>query len=172
MLEPGAVSENPTTSQGNLRTVRRIHDLFRRLEFERVRGALVEHGDDPAALAESLGEFGEVALGSVDAELEIDLLDSSIDFVGLTTARGLDGWISFWRAWLEPWEGFTFVDRDWEAIGPHVVFDITLRARGRSSGAPVEWTQTQVWTLREGRIVSVRFFDRRADALRSLTTKL
>jgi ketosteroid isomerase-like protein len=49
--------------------------------------------------------------------------------------------------------------------GDSVVASVTLRGRGRQSGAAASWTFWQVWTLRSGKIVRGRGFTNEAEAL-------
>jgi ketosteroid isomerase-like protein len=49
--------------------------------------------------------------------------------------------------------------------GPSVVVIVRERGRGKSSGAPFERQNPQLWTFREGRIIRWESFQTRADAL-------
>jgi len=64
--------------------------------------------------------------------------------------RGPEATIAFFREWTEPWEEL-HVDWKLEPAGPdRVLAELTMRGRGRGSGAPVEMHVGQLWTFREG----------------------
>ena len=53
-----------------------------------------------------------------------------------------------------------------EELAGHVVASMRQRGRGKASGAEVDHRFTHVWTLRDGRAVSLQSFARREDAVR------
>jgi ketosteroid isomerase-like protein len=68
--------------------------------------------------------------------------------------RGPEATIAFFRDWIEPWDEL-HVDWNLEPAGPdRALAEITMRGRGRGSGALVEMHVGQLWTFREG--VAVR----------------
>jgi ketosteroid isomerase-like protein len=153
-------------SQEDVEVVRRLHELFRELGATRIRDALAENADLEAA-AEAAGALGQAVLDSVDPDVEIELLASSFSLPDMPTGtvlRGLAGWATFWRAWLEPWEEFEPEYGNFGDAGDDVVLDIAIAARGRGSGAPISIHQSQVWTVRDRKVVRVRTFDTRAQA--------
>ena len=65
--------------------------------------------------------------------------------------HGAEGAIEFFREWVEPWEEF-HVDWELHRAGPDCVLAVvTMRGRGRGSGAPVDARLGQLWTFRNGR---------------------
>lgn len=85
---------------------------------------------------------------------------------GHSVYRGHDGLRRWFRQWYEAWQSLE--DRCQELIdaGEHVVSVSTVRARGRSSGLDVEFSDRfGVWTIRDGRITRVVWFPTRAEAL-------
>jgi uncharacterized protein len=64
---------------------------------------------------------------------------------------------SFDELRIEPIE---FVD-----LGDKLVVVVSLAGRGRASGAPVETTFAQLWTLRDGKAVSLRDYATKSQAL-------
>src|SRR5215208_3080906 len=64
---------------------------------------------------------------------------------------------SFDEIRMEPVE---IVDR-----GEQIVVVVSLRGRGRGSEVPVEMTFAQLWSLRDGKAVSLRDFATKAEAL-------
>jgi ketosteroid isomerase-like protein len=63
--------------------------------------------------------------------------------------RGPDATIAFFRDWIEPWEELHV---DWElqqGAPDRVLAVLTMRGRGRASGAPAEMRAGQLWFFRE-----------------------
>jgi ketosteroid isomerase-like protein len=86
-----------------------------------------------------------------------------------TVFHGYEGLRAFWREWGAAWE--TIEDDSPEELidaGEHVVSVSIQRARGKASGAEVEWHLTGVWTIRDGKIVRVVWFPTRAEALEAV----
>jgi ketosteroid isomerase-like protein len=54
------------------------------------------------------------------------------------------------------------------AVGDQVLVMATWRGRGITSGAPAEWRHGQVWTMRDGRVMSRVSFPDPADALEAV----
>jgi ketosteroid isomerase-like protein len=67
---------------------------------------------------------------------------------------------SFDELRMEPVE---IVDR-----GERIVVVVALRGRGRGGEVPVEMTFAQLWTLRDGKAVSLRDFATKAEALEAV----
>ena len=53
-------------------------------------------------------------------------------------------------------------------LGERIMVVVSMRARGRGSGAPVEMTFVQLWSLRDGKAVSLRDYATKADALEAV----
>jgi hypothetical protein len=102
-------------------------------------------------------------LALYDREVELDasrwLPDRREDY------RGHEGVRKFFREWHDAWGS---VEYDFDRLidaGEHVVSVVTRHARGRASGAGVEWPLALVWTLREGKVVRVVWFTSVEEAL-------
>ena len=86
--------------------------------------------------------------------------------VGAGTFHGHKGLSDWTRQWNDAWE-----DSEWsldESIdaGENVVALVSAQARGRASGARVEgFMGAGVWTIRNGKIVRVVWFQTREEAL-------
>jgi ketosteroid isomerase-like protein len=154
-------------STENVAVVRRVHDAFGEIGLQPIRDALAANPDVDAA-AEAVGRLAQVIVDSVDPDVELELNASEFSLPDMPTGsvfRGLEGWAAFWRVWLEPWEEFDFEYGNIVDGGDDVVLDIAIAARGRGSGAPTRIAQSQVWTVRDRKVVRVRVFDTRAEAL-------
>jgi ketosteroid isomerase-like protein len=82
--------------------------------------------------------------------------------------RGHDGLHRFFREWHDAWGD---VEYDFDRLidaGEQVISVVNRHARGRSSGAEVEWPLGLVWTLREGKVLRVVWFASVADALEAV----
>jgi ketosteroid isomerase-like protein len=93
-----------------------------------------------------------------------DVTDSSMP--GAKVYRGHDGVEEFFRDWLGTWDEYRqetleVVDAGRDRV--LVVFRQT--GRGRSSGVQVERDFHALYDLAEGRVVRLRLFDSREDAL-------
>jgi hypothetical protein len=155
------------TGAQNVEILRRIHDSFLDAQPAAVRAALTEARtfDEAAArLPEQSGIFERI-----DPEVVVDARHGMNPFGHGGLWRGKDEWWEFWRDWLETWEDFDYETSNFEAVGDHVLMDLLIRGRGRGSGVPVEWAQTQIWTFREGKVVQLRpGYESRAAALEAL----
>jgi ketosteroid isomerase-like protein len=113
-----------------------------------------------------------------DNESPFEVYDSEIrwDVSGLQSSWGLMGFDSvyhghegvrrFWRQWLEAWRAIEFDLRELTDCGDSVLATIYQRNVGRESGIEIEQgTWWQVWTLRDGRVLTVKHFQDRAEAL-------
>jgi ketosteroid isomerase-like protein len=130
-------------SQANIETVRRAIDSFNRVD---IRSAMQEADDD----------------------FEMDWSNSIAPQSGVY--RGQDQVIrlfeSFVDAWDEVhWEPQELIDLDAE----RVLVVNRVRMRGRASGAEVQAVGAQVWTVRNGRLASVKLFQSKADALEAVS---
>jgi ketosteroid isomerase-like protein len=107
--------------------------------------------------------------GGVEAALEF--FDPEIEwtttgiFLEAGTYRGHEGAVEYMGALATELaelhsEPETFID-----AGDHVVVPFRLSARGKRSGAPVEFTGILVYTLRGGKIVRIRNYTDRDEAL-------
>jgi uncharacterized protein len=131
-------------SQENVETVRRVHEAAARR--------------DAAAV---------YALYDPDVVLDASRVQIA-GFAERDAYRGHDGLRRFFRQWHEAWED---VEYDFEELidaGDHVIAVVTRRARGRASGAEVEWPVALLWTLRAGRVSRLAWFPTREDALAAM----
>jgi ketosteroid isomerase-like protein len=105
-----------------------------------------------------------------DAEIEWDI--SAVPW-GLELGfepiyRGHDGVRAFWRHWLDAWESIEFRVEEVIDAGDEVVAFYSLVNRGRASGAEVAGAYAQIWTVRNRKVVRLRLFADRAEALRAV----
>lgn len=80
-------------------------------------------------------------------------------------ARGPEGIQAAWRQWYEAFDEVQFEWNEVADAGDDVVVTYRAKARGRGSGAVVDQAITLVWTLRAGKVVHIRSYADRAEAL-------
>jgi ketosteroid isomerase-like protein len=82
------------------------------------------------------------------------------------TYRGIDGVRRFFAEWLEVWDALEVgVDEIFAAPDGRVLSLAWNRAKGRTSGAPMEFRWGQIATIEDGRICRLDNYDDRDEAL-------
>jgi hypothetical protein len=145
----------PSGPAQNRKLVQEFAEQFNSSDFRRVRDVL--DASDRAAVEERLGRFGEIHARLIDPEVEIDFTDVPGFAVFVRPggrARGLAAWAEFWREWFDAWEANEVVHSAWEAEDDWVIAHTHSRLRGRASGAEVEFSNFQLWRLREGQVTA------------------
>jgi ketosteroid isomerase-like protein len=128
-------------SQENVEIVRRVYEASARR-------------DSPAVLT------------LYDPEVVIDVTHGAVgEVAGRTIHQGHEGLRTFFRAWYEVWERVEPDLRDLLDAGEDVVSIEITRGRGRASRIEVELEQYGVWTIRDAKIVRVKWFTTRDEAL-------
>jgi ketosteroid isomerase-like protein len=85
--------------------------------------------------------------------------------------HGHQGLRSFFREWHEAWENIEYdYDELIDAGDDQVLAVVTRRGRGRASGVEVELHVALLWTVRDGRVVSIVWFPTGEDALAAAKT--
>lgn len=109
--------------------------------------------------------------GDIDAALDHGAADVEVEYHGLSfdlegrTYRGREGARkvveTFWAPFDDPQGKLeAFVE-----LGDHVVTQMRFTARGKASGAPVEFEIWHVWTLRDGVVVRWRICGSESDVI-------
>jgi ketosteroid isomerase-like protein len=127
-------------SEENVEIVRRLWEADREHDMEAVRAAYAEDVE----WEDNTGLWGDWGI-----------------------ARGPEGIEAAWRRW---YEAFGDVRHEWSEVadvGDDVIVTYRTYGRGRGSGLDVDQSITLLWTLRAGKIVRVRAYADRADALDS-----
>jgi ketosteroid isomerase-like protein len=151
-------------SQENLQLVRQIGAPLQGIDVAPFIRAGLE--GDAAAIPPDVANSLGVALDIYDPDFEIDA--SRVDMPGFGVFHGLEGMRELWRAWIEAWERYSWMQSNWSEVGDHVIADVRIRATGKSSGADVVWDHCQVWTFRDGTVVRWLLANDRAEALKAV----
>jgi ketosteroid isomerase-like protein len=116
--------------------------------------------------AHERGDFGAV-FAKYDPEIEWHLspvFAQASDFDPVY--YGHEGVRTFWRQWFSAWERADFEYEEFIEAGDSVVTILSQHVRGRTSGVELEWSSyAQVWTVRDGKVARVEFFQTREEAL-------
>ena len=123
------------------------------VEVVRRSWAAMDRGD----LAEALSYLDE----AIEWEPAEDEPDARI-------ARGVAEVASLLAEWYGSFEDFSGAPEDFIDAGGHVVVPIVFTGRPHGSDAVVTVEETQVYTVRDGRIVRVREYRTKAEALAAL----
>jgi ketosteroid isomerase-like protein len=103
-------------------------------------------------------------LALYDPDVELD--NTRLHIVSGGVYRGHEGLRSFFRQWNEAWESVDYeLDELIDVGADRVVSVVTRRGRGRSSGAEVEIQVALLFTVRDGKVVSVVWFPTREEAV-------
>jgi ketosteroid isomerase-like protein len=123
------------------------------------------------AVQRVMRRFAEEDIGSafadIDPEATLDWSNSDAPDSGVYTGHA--AWLSFFQARDEAL-GDRRLD-DPEIIVPAadtVVFCVRIREQGRVSGINVETRGAAVWRLREGKIISLKVYQSRDEALKAV----
>jgi hypothetical protein len=152
---------------GRMGIVRALTTAFSEVDFRDFRDALAD--------AESLDDLGPRAAslatllpGVIDRDVHVHLHDINAAFMVGKDFHGWDGFLEFWRNWLEPWESYAVEFTRWEEVDDTIVYRLAIEAQGRGSGITVRDAITQAWTVPENRVTRLGMYARRRTALADL----
>jgi len=137
-------------AEANIAVVRSLDDVLLGVGVGQISEILA--APDPQRASEAFGDVYKAVLERVDPEIEVDLEHWGVKWPGSLRYAGLDGWVDFWREWLDPWDEFEFTRPRVEADEDWFVSEVLLETRGKGSGVPVNWRFFQLWRFREGRV--------------------
>jgi ketosteroid isomerase-like protein len=151
----------------NIELIKSTHEALIAAGFEKFQHVVVEArdwDDSIARLPENVRSLVEL----IDPDVEIDARHFPHPFGSEGHWVGREQWLEFWRTWLEPWDEFSYEVSNFEAAGDDVLMDLAISARGHDSQVPVEWVLSQIWTVRNGRIVRMRPYENREEAVEAM----
>jgi ketosteroid isomerase-like protein len=112
-----------------------------------------------------------VTPGAAGVDLTVFADDMEVEFISSTggmlrpTAYGPEGFAQGWGDWLEAWDSYQIETEELLDAGDDVVALVRVRAKTKREAVAVEHRPAAVWSVREGKIVRVRFFLERERAL-------
>ena len=107
----------------------------------------------------------EAPLAALDADA---VWRESAELPGANVVRGRSEIEAFLKEFLETWSSFHQEIEGIRVNGDQVAVLLHMRAVGRSSGAEIDAQYGHVWTMRDGRGVSVDAYRDQSAALRAL----
>lgn len=155
-----------------LEVARFLNEALAAAPFDQVRAIMQE----AASFDDAVGRFREAGLDEVAAGNELvsdDVLVGETDFEGVAAvegaARGRAAWFRWFRAWFEPWREWSSKALSYEDAGDGAVLvEMVVEVRGEISGAPAELALTQLWVVRDGKVVRYGIFTSPEAASRAL----
>jgi hypothetical protein len=151
----------------NVEIVQRINSIFVRYDFVTLRNAL--ESSDTVALTTELGDLSREFAESVDQDVVVEFIGDQPLIEGRVFI-GAQGWIDLWAAWLAAFDSYSLTSSDYQTVEEQVVTKTVHRGRGRFSGLEIELVQWQLVELSGGKIVRMRIFDTRDQALAAAQT--
>ena len=114
---------------------------------------------------EEFDDTRRAVLRVLDPEVEWhtapDLPDSGVH-------RGHDGVASLIEEWVSSFDDLRAEVDEFIDAGERVVVPLVLRARMRGSGQEIALPETHVWTVRAGKVIEVREYRTRGQALKDV----
>ena len=112
-------------------------------------------------------EDTEAVLALYDEEIEYDFSRSPFRSVGISRPayRGHEALRALFRERYDDWERVEDHCQELIEANDQVISVVTSRGRGRESGIEVEGTHVGLWSLREGKVIRVRWFGTLDEAL-------
>jgi ketosteroid isomerase-like protein len=95
-----------------------------------------------------------------------DLREAAVDVA--TVYHGHDGVRTAFRNWLAPFRDFKFLPNEMRASPDDVLVTVNEHGIGRASGVVVDRCHYALWTLRGGKVVSMRVYLDHAEALKAV----
>jgi ketosteroid isomerase-like protein len=82
--------------------------------------------------------------------------------------HGVDGVRRYFELWSDVMNEVRFLPKEFIDAGERVVVPFRVVARSRETGLELEQHAVQVWTIRDGRALSVEAYPTKAEALRAI----
>jgi ketosteroid isomerase-like protein len=106
----------------------------------------------------------DAALRTLDQNVEL----TTPPGINEGTYRGREEWRGYFQELLSPFEAWAVDPEEFFERGDQVVVFVKTRARPKGSDAEIEIRTGCLWTLRDGRVLSMRFFPKPAEALKAV----
>jgi ketosteroid isomerase-like protein len=126
-------------SQENVEIVRRCCEAFNRADYE-------------------------AALDALDPAIEYDLSH----FPDGRVYQGREGVREAFRTWLGTWDDYRQEQEEFIDAGDEVVVCVREHGRGKGSGLKLARATFGVWTMNDQRVIRIRFYGTKAEALEAV----
>ena len=110
---------------------------------------------------EHFAATGEPLMATLAGDVEV--YDHDIPDAGVY--RGPDGFIRWVADWSEAWDEFSMTPERWIDAGDKVVLILTMTCTGKGSGLKIERRDGMVWTIVDGTVLRVDYYNNEAQAL-------
>ena len=101
-------------------------------------------------------------------EVEVYKDPEVVEMVAAFTPRGQERVAQYLRGWLDSWDAYQARPEQILEGTEEVAVLVHLRARGKGSQFDIEEDMADVFTVRDGKIVRLRLYIRRQDALQAI----
>jgi ketosteroid isomerase-like protein len=91
-------------------------------------------------------------------DFEVEFISSEAQASIRPAARGAQGLAEGWRDWLEAWESYYIETEEFIDAGDEVVCLVRVHGQTARDGVSVEHRPAAVWSVRDDKIVRVRFY--------------
>jgi ketosteroid isomerase-like protein len=78
--------------------------------------------------------------------------------------RGIKGLVEGWSDWLTPWQSYYVLAEDMIDAGDNVLVPVRVQGITKRNPVMVQRSAAAIWTVRNGRVVRVRFYLYRYEA--------
>jgi|EndMetStandDraft_8_1072994.scaffolds.fasta_scaffold72120_5 uncharacterized protein len=126
-----------------------------------------QHNVEVVRKAFDLLNTGDIE-GLVDLCDEGFVIDMSERIFNPHVYRGHDGIRRFYADVVDAWEHYEWNVEDALTSHDAVVAFLHCLGRGRGSGLEIDWRVAWIWTIRDGRGMSLRFYRDRGEALEAV----
>jgi ketosteroid isomerase-like protein len=105
--------------------------------------------------------------GLFHRDLEVQFIARGQKLEGVVY-RGLEGLAQAWREWLAAWSSYRLDVDELVDVGDKVVVFVRVEARTVRDDVLMHHTPGAIWTIRAGKVASIRFYFDRDEALDSV----
>jgi ketosteroid isomerase-like protein len=123
--------------------------------FQGINVAEIDWGAEP---------IRRLLAGSCTPEIELRTLESGIGAGVDPVYNGVDGLVSYLKAWIEPFTDYRTEWHEFIDAGDFVLVPVSNRGIGSGSGVPVELDLVYACEVREGLIARILQYDTLEDA--------
>jgi hypothetical protein len=155
--------EEGTPTLEPIDVARQANDWWMSAPFERTRELLLASEGYEDAIDRFL-EAGYTPGDWINEDVEVVVDAFPEDDTKIIGQRGRDGWVSFWREWVEPLADLYLEASNYEEIGDCVIVDMRIVARRRDSGETNDVTVVQFFKVRDCGISQYAVYQDREEA--------